>query len=114
VPTLVERGGNARSFCIDKATIRNVKPILYANIARESALMTDASAGYTGVEQGFISHKRVNHQDDEYVLGDVHTKTIEGFFSIFKRMKGVYQHCARHHLHRYLAEFDSRCNERKL
>ena len=43
----------------------------------------------------------------------MHTNTIEGFFSIFKRgMKGVYQHCAKEHLHRYLAEFDFRYSER--
>lgn len=45
--------------------------------------------------------------------GDVHTNTIEGVFSIFKRgMKVVYQHCKEKHLHRYLAEFDHRYNHR--
>ena len=43
----------------------------------------------------------------------LHTNTIEGYFSIFKRgMKGVYQHCGQQHLHRYLAEFDFRYNNR--
>ena len=51
----------------------------------------------------------------EYVRGDAHTNTIEGYFSIFKRgMKGVYQHCSAEHLKRYLAEFDFRYNERTL
>ena len=45
--------------------------------------------------------------------GDVHTNTIEGYFSIFKRgMKGIYQHCAKKHLHRYAAEFEFRYNNR--
>ena len=49
----------------------------------------------------------------EYIRGDIHTNTIEGVFSIFKRgMKGVYQHCSENHLHRYLAEFDFRYNNR--
>jgi hypothetical protein len=49
------------------------------------------------------------------VRGDVHTNTVEGFFSIFKRgMRGVYQHCREKHLHRYLAEFDFRYNTRKI
>ena len=53
------------------------------------------------------------HSADEYVRGDVHTNTVEGFFSIFKRgMRGVYQHCKEKHLHRYLAEFDFRYNHR--
>lgn len=61
-------------------------------------------------------HGIVNHFAGEYVKkGDrtVHTNTIEGFFSVFKRgMRGVYQHCGHHHLHRYLAEFDFRYNNR--
>ena len=45
----------------------------------------------------------------------LHTNTIEGFFSIFKRgMKGVYQHCDERHLHRYLAEFDFRYNTKNI
>ena len=44
---------------------------------------------------------------------DVHTNSVEGYFSIFKRgMRGVYQHCGEKHLHRYLAEFDFRYNHR--
>jgi hypothetical protein len=47
--------------------------------------------------------------------GIVHTNTIEGYFSIFKRgMKGIYQHCGEAHLHRYLAEFDFRYNHRQI
>lgn len=66
---------------------------------------------------GFASHEMVNHAADEYVRYEdgytVHTNTVEGYFSIFKRgMKGVYQHCAEHHLHRYLAEFDFRYSNR--
>ena len=66
----------------------------------------------------FASHDRVDHSEKEYVryeLGRVaiHTNTVEGYFSLFKRgMRGVYQHCAEKHLHRYLAEFDFRYNNR--
>lgn len=55
----------------------------------------------------------MRHTAKEYVRGDVHTNSAEGYFSIFKRgMRGVYQHCAEKHLHRYLAEFDFRYNNR--
>jgi hypothetical protein len=55
----------------------------------------------------------VKHSAGEYVRGNVHTNTVEGVFSVFKRgMKGIYQHCAEKHLHRYLAEFDFRYNAR--
>ena len=51
----------------------------------------------------------------EYVRGNSHTNTIEGFFSIFKRgMKGVYQHCKSNHLQRYLYEFDFRYNTKDI
>jgi hypothetical protein len=57
----------------------------------------------------FASHNAVNHSLGEYARGFIHTNTVEGFFSIFKRgMRGVYQHCREKHLHRYLAEFDFR------
>ena len=75
--------------------------------------MTDESGIYRRAHQDFASHEFVTHSKDEYVRGHVHTNTVEGFFSIFKRgMKGVYQHCAEHHLHRYLAEFDFRYSNR--
>jgi hypothetical protein len=65
--------------------------------------------------QHFAEHGAVAHSQGEYVsLADpnIHTNTVEGFFSIFKHgMKGVYQHCKKQHLHRYLAEFDFRYNK---
>ena len=94
--------------------------------------MTDEHASYKGVGQDFASHDAVNHGKDEYVrywnelTGELRpdgkpivettvitTNTVEGYFSVFKRgMKGVYQHCAEKHLHRYLSEFDFRYSNR--
>ena len=75
--------------------------------------MTDEHQSYKEIGREFISHDSVNHSLDEYVRGSVHTNTVEGFNSIFKRgMKGVYQHCAEKHLHRYLSEFDFRYSNR--
>lgn len=113
VLTLVERGGRARSFHVDTARIGTIVPIVRANIAKETALMTDEAGMYRRVGKEFASHEYVKHSKDEYVRGNIHTNTVEGFYSIFKRgMKGVYQHCAEHHLHRYLAEFDFRYSNR--
>ena len=84
-----------------------------ANVARESRLMTDEAPYYPAIGTQFTGHKSVNHSADEWARGDAHTNTLEGFFSIFKRgMRGVYQHCGERHLHRYLAEFDFRYNNR--
>src|SRR5436309_3486306 len=117
VVALVERGGRVRTFHPAMADGPTVTGIVRDNIAREAQLMTDESNLYKYVGQIFASHGTVTHSHDEYVRyeGDrvIHTNTVEGYFSIFKRgMKGVYQHCKEKHLHRYLAEFDFRYSYR--
>jgi transposase-like protein len=119
VLTLVERGGSARSFHIDDATKENIVPIVRANIARETHLMTDEARRYEAIGKEFVKHDAVDHSREEYAYRDrktgtlIGTNTVEGFYSIFKRgMKGVYQHCQEKHLHRYLAEFDFRYSNR--
>ncbi len=112
VLTLVERGGSARSFHVESTSIADVIPVVKANIARETAVMTDTAPHFKRMT-GFEKHEMVNHTEDEYVRGAVHTNTVEGYYSIFKRgMKGVYQHCGEKHLHRYLSEFDFRYSNR--
>lgn len=60
-------------------------------------------------------HQTVNHSRGEYARGSVHTNTIEGFFSLLKRgMMGTFHSVSRHHLHRYVSEFQFRYNARKL
>lgn len=114
IVSLVERGGSVRSFHVDRADQTTVSAICAANIEREARLLTDESRLYGPVGSTFASHERVHHAKGEYVRGAVHTNTVEGVFSIFKRgMKGVYQHCREKHLHRYLAEFDFRYNTRE-
>lgn len=113
VVALVERGGSVRTFHPGVADGPSVTAIVRDNIARESRLMTDESRLYIKVGKEFGAHETVTHSHDEYVRGDVHTNTVENYFSVFKRgMRGVYQHCAEKHLHRYLAEFDFRYNNR--
>jgi transposase-like protein len=111
--SLVERGGSVRSFHVENADKTTVRKVVAENIARESRLHTDESRLYHGADAVFASHETVKHSAKEYVRGDVHTNSAEGYFSIFKRgMKGVYQHCAEKHLHRYLSEYDFRYNHR--
>ncbi len=112
---LVERGGSVRTFHVAVADKVSVSKIVTDNIAKESRLHTDESKLYYGADEHFASHETVKHSAKEYVRGDVHTNSAEGFFSIFKRgMRGVYQHCKEKNLHRYLAEFDFRYNTRKI
>lgn len=113
IVALVERGGNVRTFHVAHADKHSVAKIVAENIAHESRLHTDESRLYPTVGQLFAAHETVKHSAGEYVRGDVHTNSAEGYFSIFKRgMRGVYQHCSEKHLHRYLAEYDFRYNHR--
>lgn len=113
IVSLVERGGNVRSFHVAVADGSTVANIVNENILRETRLHTDESRLYTKVGALFADHETVNHSAKEYARGDVNTNSVEGYFSIFKRgMKGVYQHCKEKHLHRYLAEYDFRYNHR--
>jgi transposase-like protein len=115
VLSLVHReSGQSRSFVIDKADRDTIIPIVMRNIDRETYVLTDDAWMYRGqLRPVFLGHGRVNHTAGEYVRGRIHTNTVEGYFSIFKRgMRGVYQWCAEKHLHRYVAEFDFRYNNR--
>lgn len=115
VLSLVERGGRVRSVVVDDLKAKTLVPILKEQIDREAKIMTDEAGQYTHLSREFAEHGVVHHGRGEYGRGEIHTNTIEGYFSIFKRgMKGVYQHCSKRHLHRYLAEFDFRYNARKI
>jgi transposase-like protein len=114
---LVERGGKARMFHLNDATAVTVRDVLVRNVDRASTLYTDEIRLYTRTGEEYDAHRTVRHSAGEYARreGDVvvHSNTIEGVFSVFKRgMVGVYQHCGEAHLHRYLAEFDFRYNRR--
>jgi transposase-like protein len=110
---LIERGGNVRTFHVAVADQATVSGIVRENVERETLIHTDESKLYVRAVMDVRRHKRVKHTAGEYVRGDVTTNTVESYFSIFKRgMRGTYQHCAEKHLHRYLAEFDFRYNNR--
>ena len=108
--------GRTRMMHVDKVTVACVTPILVANIAAEANLLTDDAGQYRHMHRHFASHATTAHTKGNYVDradSRIHTNTVEGSFSIFKRgMKGVYQHCSGKHLHRYLAEFQFRYSNR--
>jgi transposase-like protein len=115
VLALVDREtGRCRSMVVDNVHVNTIMPLVRANIDRETFVMTDEAPQYRYVSAEFAGHGFTAHGRGEYVRGLIHTNTIEGYFSIFKRgMKGIYQHCGEKHLHRYLAEFDFRYSNRE-
>jgi transposase-like protein len=107
VLSLIERGGDVRSMYLDD---RNIRSALVRHLHEDSRLVTDGSVSY---KFQVDKHESVDHSKYEWARGDVHTNTLEGFFSIFKRgLVGVYQHMDKKHLDRYLSEFDFRMNTR--
>ncbi len=118
VLALIDRDtGQARTMVVDDVTAKTIMPIVKANVAKEALLMTDESGVYNSADKHFAGHGTTNHSAGQYVdyeIPEIHSNTVEGYFSIFKRgMKGIYQHCGEQHLHRYLAEFDFRYNNRE-
>lgn len=110
--SLVERKGAVRSHHIPSVSAKTLRPILKEQIAEATKLMSDD--GGSRVAREFPGHQSVNHSIGEYVRGEVHTNTVEGYFSILKRgITGTYHHVSPQHLKRYLGEFDFRYNERE-
>lgn len=108
VVSLIERGGDIRSTMLDH---RSAMGVVRANVHPESRLVTDTTTRYKFAP--VASHEMVDHSKFEWKRGDVHTNTLEGFFSVLKRgLVGTYQHVDKKHLDRYLAEFDFRQNTR--
>lgn len=114
VLSLVERGGKVRSRHVPDVAGATLREAIVTQVDRASYLMTDEAMQYITIGREFAGHGTVNHSDEEYVRAYFwHTNTAEGYFSILKRgIVGVYHHVSAEHLHRYLAEFDYRYNER--
>ena len=117
VLSLIDRNtGRARSIVMDNVNSKTVAAIVSENLSTEARLVTDEASWYLRAGETLANHGAVNHGKGEYVSRwdrEIHTNTVEGFYSIFKRgMRGVYQHCSKKHLHRYLAEFDFRYSNR--
>lgn len=120
VVSLVSRDGKTRSFHVANVDADNLKPILLANIAKDSHLMTDGASHYRKIGKEFALHESTNHAQKEYAKDSkvegvrAHSNTVESYFGILKRgIVGTYHHVSEAHLQRYIDEFDFRFSNRK-
>jgi transposase-like protein len=114
VVALVQRNGIVKSQVMPRLTGKNLREFVYKNADKGCTIMTDEFGSYKVLRKDF-NHQFVKHSMYEYVRGNTHTNTIEGFFGLLKRgINGVYQHVSPKHLHRYLTEFDFRYNMRHI
>ena len=111
---ILERDGNVMTAIVKSESTEEVLPIIAENMYQDATIVTDAHHGYTILDSEF-NHVIVNHQQGEYVKGQFHTNSLEGFWSHMKRgIYGIYHHVSPKHLHRYCDEFSYRYNVRKL
>jgi transposase-like protein len=122
VAVLVERGGNVRAMPMERVDGASMTAAIKAHVAPGSVLMTDETNIYHGPKvpsgartiAGMTRHM-TNHGSGEYVRGNVHTNTAEGFISLLKRgIVGTFHHVGKGHLGRYVSEFEFRYNIRHL
>lgn len=113
VVALVERGtGRVRAMAMQRVTRDNLWAVISSNMDTKSTMMTDEAS----VNGGMVAkHETVKHRSGEYVRGNAHTNTVEGFFGLLKKgIDGVYHHVSRGHLQRYCDEFAFRYENRKI
>ena len=112
---MVERGGRVVAVVTPDAKAKTVLPIMYERILPESVVYTDDYPIYDKLSQhpnGYV-HRRIQHAQRVYVMGDIHTNTIEGFWSLVKRgIGGVYHSVSKKYLQTYLNEYSFRYNRR--
>ncbi len=108
---IVERGGNIRAFVVDTRRKKELQAHVREHVEAGSAIFTDELKSYDGLESKF-QHAVINHAV-EYVNGNVHTNTMENFWSLLKRgLHGTYISVEPFHLFRYLDEQAFRYNNR--
>jgi len=113
---LLERGGRIKPKILADVTSANLKRVIRENVDKSARIITDEWSGYRGIGKEFAGgHETVSHSRKEYVRGEIHTNSIEGFFGMLRRgLHGIYHSVSRKHLHRYLSEFEFRHNHREL
>jgi transposase-like protein len=113
---MLERGGRIRPRVVADVTGDTLKGLIRKHVHLSSRILTDEWSGYRGIGKEYAGgHETVRHSMKEYVRGTVHTNSIEGFFGMLRRgLNGIYHSVSKKHLHRYLAEFEFRHNNRNI
>lgn len=111
---MAQREGDVMTKIVDRARASELIPAIIKNVKRGSMISTDEFLAYKELSRFGYTHRRVNHSIGEYVNGDVHTNTLEGFWSMVKRsIRSTHIHVSKKHLAKYLGEFEYRWNMRK-
>ena len=111
---MAQRQGRVLAKAVPNARSATLMPHVQKKVLPESVVYTDEFTVYDRLKKDGYQHSRVHHAEEVYVAGDVHTNTIEGFWSLLKRgIGGVYHSVSAKHLQGYLDEYAFRYNHRK-
>jgi transposase len=110
----VQRRGKITALVTPDVKRRTVMPIIEAKVLPASMIYTDDYMVYNPLANRGYNHRRINHSAKVYVVGNIHTNTIEGFWSLLKNgIRGVYHSVSRKHLQSYVNEYTFRYNHRR-
>jgi transposase-like protein len=110
---LLERAGRIKLQVLEKAHGKTIKPIIEQTVSKDASLVTDGFGGYAGLDKTYKEHQVLNKEKEEYVRGEYHTNTLEGFWTLLKRgIYGQYHKVSIRHLQEYLNEFTFKYNHR--
>lgn len=108
-----ERGGKIKAKKVKDTTGKTIKSFINGRVEKGSTIATDEWGSYNVLNKNFL-HSFINHSAGEYVNGNIHTNTLEGFWALLKRgIFGQYHHVSDKYLDRYVNEFCFRFNERQ-
>lgn len=111
---MMQRDGNLKAFKISDVKRQTIQSRIVDNVVIGTNIVTDEFRSYRGVEM-LYKHDYVKHKAGEYVRNAIHTNTLEGFWSLFKRgLNGIYHQISNKHMDKYLSEFSLRYNTRNL
>lgn len=112
---VVKRQGGIKTSIVENVRQVTLMPLIKKMVKSGSLIFTDESNSYNKVESMGYGHEKVKHGKNEYVRGNSHTNTIEGFWSQFKRsVHGTFHCVSPKHLQTYLDEFSFRYNHRDV
>lgn len=115
VLAIVQRGGEVRARKVKNVVGVRLQELIRDNVDSSAHIMTDDSKSYIKLNRDFPNHNVIKHSSKEYVNGNVHTNTVEGWFSLLKRgITGTFHHVSEQHLNRYIDEFTFRYNRREM
>ncbi len=111
---IAERGGSIRAGVIPNVKAASLEVAITQNVAAGSRVSTDELSGYGRLTEAGFDHQTVNHSAKEYVRGDVHVNSVEGYWSRLKNsINGTHVHVSERHMWKYVSEFSYRYNMRK-